>query len=852
MTRFTKTLLMTLGSALCAGTAMAAGPLYVWQDGDEVKPLLWDTSNGPIPVYTDGGPAALDGSAIFTRAGNTPGTDPYNTSFISIERANEITQTAFDQWNKVETSTFQAEVVGTIESVTGIADVTGENAFEIYGVENGYGFFINYDTDGDILENVFGVPRNAVLGIAFPEWADEATGEITEATAVINGWLVYANDTNGDQVAGVFTHEFGHAINLSHSQVNGNMAYNGFPDRGLAPGPLGCGLPAHLNYRTNPRFAPPGTVVMDPDMIEIMYPFIDTRFGAGAYQAEMSVKDDAVGLSNLYPTPGYASDYGSISGTLRLKDGKTEYSGINIIARNVADPYYDAVSAQSGNRTQGLIGPDGSFKINGLTPGAQYEVYTEQISSGGYPTTRTRLVSAAEYWNFNEAASPAVDNPCDSTPITAAAGSDQKADLIFNGYLNGIQYRPIVDAFLTDLSKNGRKAAGYLSTLAFHWDINGFLQDSRHPADGEDYGFRILPAPITANNGRISRTGDFMTIQFDDNGNGIGQASLFDFTGKAAKGNIINLGDLNDDTCGGSGTSGTNSSYGWDVDDAGKTVVGIAYIDSDGDGFCQVASKGEILPFIWTDGKKNGGMRQLPIEGAPSSFSWVRAHAVSGNGKVVLGSNGGSNAVAWVNEGDLINLRGMFNAREAYAVSQDGSRVAMQTYDNVVVLWNPYTGESSDIGGLRWCRDLPYNHFFFGNLCERFGEEFVNNQFGPVPVLPLDMNDDGNVIVGRAGSFFTGFVGGIWMEELGWMTLKDFFAKQGVAEAGSLPMDNPIAMDGSGDTLVGGLAGITSSWHVDMREVFVCKNGNDIATDFPVGMIKEIEKGAEFGRCAHL
>ncbi len=854
MTRLHKLIFSAIGGSLCASTAMAAGPLYLWEGGDELQPYRWDTSNGPIPVYTDGGPTALDGTAIFTRAGNTPGTDPYNTSFISVERANEITQFAFDQWNNVATSTFEANVVGTIESVTGIADVTGENATEIYSVENGYGFFVNYDTDGDILENYFGVSRRSVLGIAFPEWADEATGEITEATAVINGWNVSASDINGDMLAGVFTHEFGHAINLSHSQTNGYMAYYGSTFRETVPGPVGCGLPRHLQYRTNPRFAPPGSVIMQSDMIEIMFPLIDHIGGAGADQAVMSVKDDAVGLSNLYPTAEYASDYGTISGKLVLKDGRTDYSGINIIARNVADPYFDAVSVQSGNQTQGLIGPDGSFVINGLTPGAQYEVYTEQIIVGGYPTRPSRLVSSAEYWDVNETASPAVDDPCISTPITAGAGSDQEIELVFNGYKNGIQYRPIVTAFLTDLSKNGRKAAGLIQSAAFHWDLNGFLQDSRNPRGDDDFGFRVMPPEITANNGKITRTGDFMTVQYDDNGNGIQQASLFDFTGKVAKGNIINLGDLNGDSCGGGGVGGVSSSYGWDVDDAGKTAVGLAYVDKDGDGVCQTSFKGELVPWIWTDDKKNGGMRELPVEGAPRPTSWIRAHAVSGNGRVVMGSNGGSNAVAWVDEGELIDLSSRHDGREAYASSQDGSIVALQTGSaskNVVRLWNPYTDETTDIDGLRWCRDVPYVRFG-RDFCAFLGEQAIYDQVGVVPLIPFDMSDDGSVIIGRAGNFFTGFVGGIWIDGLGWMTLKDFFDKQGVAEAASLPMDNPIAIDGDGNMLTGGLAGAISAWHVDMREVFVCKDGNDISTDFPKGLVQEIEGGAEFGRCAHL
>ena len=158
-----------IGLMLVGGAAQAAGPLYL-QDTSPPRPYVWDTSKGSIPVWTDGG-----GAFTYDFDGVTP--------FITIERANEITQFAFDQWNKVPTATFQAGIAGTIKNKTGITDVTGANAAQFYEKQNGYGFWVLYDTDGSILEQYFGVPRDAVLGIAFPEWADDA-GHITEATAL--------------------------------------------------------------------------------------------------------------------------------------------------------------------------------------------------------------------------------------------------------------------------------------------------------------------------------------------------------------------------------------------------------------------------------------------------------------------------------------------------------------------------------------------------------------------------------------------------------------------------------------------------------------------------------------------
>ncbi|MDQ1341753.1 MAG: hypothetical protein QG571_369, partial [Pseudomonadota bacterium] len=367
------------GLVLVCGTAEAAGPLYM-TDTNPPRPYVWDTSKGAIPAWTDGG-----GAFTFGYDGLTP--------FITIARANEITQFALGQWSNVGTATLDLGVKGTIAGKTGIADVTGANANQFYGVENGYGLWVLYDTDGSILEEYFGVSRYAVLGIAFPEIAD-ANGKISEATALLNGWLVYDTDVQGDLVAGVFTHEFGHAINLSHSQVNGPMVYSSYPIEGFRryPGVPGCVDPVYAYnwYDESVNRA-------DPSIIETMYPFIDNGGLVGQEQSTITHADDVAAISNLYPTPAYLAGRGSITGTLRLKDGRTPYSGINVIARNVANPLHDAVSAMTGDQTQGRVGPDGRYTIRNLTPGAEYLVYIEEIVAGGYPTEPTMLISQSEY-----------------------------------------------------------------------------------------------------------------------------------------------------------------------------------------------------------------------------------------------------------------------------------------------------------------------------------------------------------------------------------------------------------------------------------------------------------------------
>ncbi|UCF69422.1 MAG: matrixin family metalloprotease, partial [Acidobacteriota bacterium] len=274
---------MALGLVLAlvlSGAAQATGILYTTSDGDP-KPLTWDTSNGPIPAYTDGG-----GAFTYDFDGVTP--------FITIERANEITQFALDQWSNVATSTFEANVVATIEDMTGIADVTADNALDFYENANGYGMWVLYDADGSILEEVFGISRSAILGISFPERAD-ANGNITESTTLLNGWYVSDQDTEGNRVAGVFTHELGHAINLGHTQVNGHIAYYSYTFQPLYPGVPNCSVDPVYRWNYPPFISPR----MDPAQVETMYPIIGSLEEIGEAMSYVTMPDDVAAISNL-------------------------------------------------------------------------------------------------------------------------------------------------------------------------------------------------------------------------------------------------------------------------------------------------------------------------------------------------------------------------------------------------------------------------------------------------------------------------------------------------------------------------------------------------------------------------
>lgn len=853
--------------------AFAGGPLYIHEP--TMTPYKWDTSKGSIPVWTDGGQlikdkdgndvqtfTVLEKGTIFNIDVTLPdGTVlPANTelerdyTFLSIEQANKVTAKAVKEWSDVETSTFEMSIQGTIFEKTGIADVTADNVDQIYGVENGYGFWVNYDTDGSILENYFGVPRDSVLGIAFPEWADEETGEIIEATALMNGWFVDISDTEGTQIGGVFTHEFGHAINMSHSQANGHLVYMSASYSPQYDGVPSC---AGVTKFTNGS-------MLDHSGIETMFPFINVRGSAGANQHTVNVKDDIVNISDLYPTAEYKSQFGSIKGKLLTKEG-VEYSGVNLIARNLDDPYQDVISQQSGNMTQGLIGPDGSFTINGLKPGARYALYTQEINAGGYPTTQTNILSESEYWNENESADPSVDNACAMTEIVVSAGETKEVEMVFNGYLDGIQYTPLISAFVMDHAKNGKKALGVTSSgIPFIYDsANNEIDTLTTPQ-----GYALLSSTNAAMNKTATKAA--ITAHFNDNG--IMQGGVWDIN----SGKVSMLEDLTGNTCSLSSQQGNSSHSIWDIDDSGKVVVGTTRFPYDGSNSC-APGEGSFsigIPTVWdaSTGKATllegvkavdrsyGSGKEAAIMDGDTEIrrtAWVRADRVSGNGTTITGSTNGYTQIAWVN-GQLVDTYTEYGAIDNSVISEDGRYVAFGSIENRrpqgVKVWDTTTGNTKEIGSLRWCEHVPAINLWTDYCGLGYShDELVDLGFGLPSVIVLDANEDLSMITGRAGSPLAGgFVGAIYLEGIGWMSSKEFFSKQGVSEAKGLLTDNIFGLSANGSEMMAGIAGLTLSIEVDANKAFVCDNGTDYELSFPKQVVKAVEKGAEFGRCAHI
>ena len=119
-----------------------------------------------------------------------------------------------------------------------------------------------------------------------------------------------------------------------------------------------------------------------------MYPFLFVNGGQATPHA-----DDIAIFSFLYPEPGFAASTGTITGRILAPNNTTPVTGVNVIARNVANPYDDAVSAISSDFATDYTPAQpfvGVYTLRGLTPGANYAVFVDQILAGGFSTPPRR------------------------------------------------------------------------------------------------------------------------------------------------------------------------------------------------------------------------------------------------------------------------------------------------------------------------------------------------------------------------------------------------------------------------------------------------------------------------------
>lgn len=409
MPRLLRILLLTL--ALGVPLRASGDPLGLFAPG---IPYAWSVSPDPVAVWTDLG----------------------TLGFLTNVEADVLAALAVGEWSSVPSSSFVASVLGDFSAIPAefggpLPDITGANCETVIGVFNGGGLHIIYDTDGSVLTDCFGVDPEDVLGVATFEFAVTDTPEIVEGYAVIGGTGIDPSDTMpfpGAIYAGVFSHEFGHAINLAHTQVNGNVfffeaAIGPVDKTGIFPVPC-----------STPYAGTPG-----PMDIETMYPFIDVTGASttGLGQSSVDHPSDMAALSDIYPAPGWPAGVGTITGVV-IGVGGVLLSGVNVIARNISDPFLDAFSAISGHFSFTPRGGDpdalnGVFTLNGLMPGATYVLYINGLVEGSFSTPPADFLASEEYWNgMLESDDPTTDMVCMDVPIIPTPGAPFAADILLN------------------------------------------------------------------------------------------------------------------------------------------------------------------------------------------------------------------------------------------------------------------------------------------------------------------------------------------------------------------------------------------------------------------------------------
>lgn len=340
-----------------ATAAHAAGPILV--EPVTGLPVKWDSST-PVVYHLE--------------------TGRLNAAVTNAQGAQAV-DLAFKAWTGLAGVSLSATPGTTIAQ-----DITEANVGTFLGKTDGLTPIV-FDDTGRITDLVLGNGASeVVLGFATPEIIQPGSNRILEGFACMNGKGMESETP--ESILNLMIHELGHMLGVGHSQLNGDVIFDGDA----------------ANNATIP----------------IMYPILRSSSPDNLRLLPTPTLDDEVAMGFLYPSATYTTRGGNILG--RTVRTGTDFRGANVIVRKVGDPRATAVSWASGVST--LTG--GGWETHLLPPG-DYTVECEPIDpsfTGGSAIGNFDPPPAnvpAEFFSAPEVSDPTVDDPKQTKLVTVTA-----------------------------------------------------------------------------------------------------------------------------------------------------------------------------------------------------------------------------------------------------------------------------------------------------------------------------------------------------------------------------------------------------------------------------------------------
>jgi len=334
-------------------TAQAGGPMTVDDVSLSGSPSRWPFRNGKWVLHWRADLGKL-----------TPNID-------NEEAIEEWVKPLFEKWKSVtlsdpddRTKTINTVALEFVYDGTVNKDITADNYGEyiFHTVDQRPDTVIIFDIDGSLIEKFClddgksekecKSQRKGIAGLAGILNRDASTKRIQNGFIILNGILLdgISNDENpemnSEQFKSVITHELGHLINLSHTQINFELSEE-------------C-------HEVDDFDCPTGQA------IATMYP------ASLSYDQFTLHRDDKVMVSYIYPSDAFQENYCTVVGEIIDSEGKG-VKGVNVLAKNVLDPVVDVRSGISGAYYPETA-DDGRYVLPGLMPETDYEISYEELT----------------------------------------------------------------------------------------------------------------------------------------------------------------------------------------------------------------------------------------------------------------------------------------------------------------------------------------------------------------------------------------------------------------------------------------------------------------------------------------